>query len=138
MKASIEEAIAMASRGKSLEGVIIEGLQDSQVKAMDALLLSRHGIVIPEENIYYDDNDIAYDEDFDAITWSSEPIQLSFEEKVTLANQSPGDDKTAISLNIAVADTELKQWITMNRQKVESILSALLVDLYKTQKVLKE
>ena len=139
MKASIEEVIAMASKGQSLEGVLIEGLQDRQVKAMDALMLSRHGIVIPEENIYYDDNDIAYDEDFDDVTWSSEPIQLSFEEKVALANQAlQRHDVAVISLNIAVADAEVKQWININRQKVERILSDLLVDLYKTQKVLKE
>ncbi|MBK6622860.1 MAG: hypothetical protein IPG32_19100, partial [Saprospirales bacterium] len=47
MKVGIEEAIAMANDGQSLEGIIIEGLNDSQIKAMDALMLARHGIVIP-------------------------------------------------------------------------------------------
>ena len=81
MKVGIEEAIAMANDGQSLEGIIIEGLNDSQIKAMDALMLARHGIVIPEQNIYYDDSEIAYDEDFDDVEWSKEPIKLSFEEK---------------------------------------------------------
>lgn len=135
----IDEAIAMANKGQSLEGVVIEDLKDKQVKAMDALMLSRYGIVIPEENVYYDDSEIAYDEDFDDVAWSSEPIQLTFEEKVELANRSAEkDDKEDISLKITVANNELKQWIKMNQKKVEGILSNLIVDLYKTQKVIKK
>jgi len=139
MKMRIDEAIAMANKGQSLEGVVIEDLKDKQVKAMDALMLSRYGIVIPEENVYYDDSEIAYDEDFDDVAWSSEPIQLTFEEKVELANRSAEkDDKEDISLKITVANNELKQWIKMNQKKVEGILSNLIVDLYKTQKVIKK
>lgn len=135
----IDEAIAMANKGQSLEGVVIEDLKDKQVKAMDALMLSRYGIVIPEENVYYDDSEIAYDEDFDDVAWSSEPIQLTFEGKVELANRSAEkDDKEDISLKITVANNELKQWIKMNQKKVEGILSNLIVDLYKTQKVIKK
>ncbi len=139
MKVGIEEAIAMANDGQSLEGIIIEGLNDSQIKAMDALMLARHGIVIPEQNIYYDDSEIAYDEDFDDVEWSKEPIKLSFEEKVALANRGFQDnDKEEISLTIAVSDKEVKQWIKINQQKVEKIISGLIVDLYKTKKVFKD
>ena len=135
----IDEVIMMAKKGHSLEGVVIEDLKNKQIKAMDALMLSRYGIVIPEENIYYDDSEIAYDEDFDDVTWSSEPIQLTFDEKVELANQSAQrDDKENISLSITVANNELKQWIKLNQNKVEAILSNLIIDLYKTQKVLKK
>ncbi len=81
MKVGIEEAIAMANDGQSLEGIIIEGLNDSQIKAMDALMLARHGIVIPEQNIYYDDSEIAYDEDFDDVEWSKDSIKLSLRRK---------------------------------------------------------
>jgi hypothetical protein len=139
MKVGIEEAIAMANDGQSLEGIIIEGLNDSQIKAMDALMLARHGIVIPEQNIYYDDSEIAYDEDFDDVEWSKEPIKLSFEEKAALANRGFQDnDKEEISLKIAVSDKEVKQWIKINQQKVEKIISGLIVDLYKTKKVFRE
>lgn len=139
MKVGIEEAIAMANDGQSVEGIIIEGLNDSQIKAMDALMLARHGIVIPEQNIYYDDSEIAYDEDFDDVEWSKEPIKLSFEEKVALANRGFQDnDKEEISLKIAISDKEVKQWIRINQQKVEKIISGLIVDLYYTKKVFKE
>ncbi len=139
MKIGIDEAITMANNGQNLQGVIIEDLNDRQVKAMDALMMARHGIVIPEQNIYYDDSEIAYDEDFDEVKWGSEPVQLTFEEKVELANRGfRGTDKEMISLNIAIADKEVKQWIKVNLHKVEGIISGLIVDLYKTQKSLRE
>jgi len=139
MKIGIDEAIAMANNGQSLQGVIIEGLNESQVKAMDALTLAKYGVVIPEQNIYYDDSEIAFDEDFDEVKWSSGPVQLSFEEKVELANRGfRGNDNEMISLRIAVADKEVNQWIKVNLHKVEGIISGLIVDLYKTRKSLRE
>jgi hypothetical protein len=139
MKIGIDEAIAMANNGQSLQGVTIEGLNESQVKAMDALTLAKHGVVIPEQNIYYDDSEIAFDEDFDEVKWSSEPVQLTFEEKVELANRGfRGNDDEMISLRIAVADKEVNQWIKVNLHKVEGIISGLIVDLYKTRKSLRE
>ena len=139
MKIKIKEAIAMAAKGQNLQGVAIEDLNDKQVKAMDALLLARHGIVVPEQHIYYHDSEIAYDEEFDEVAWGKNPVQLTFEEKVEIANrQSRSNDKEMISLNIAVADKEVNQWLKVNLHKVEGIVSGLIVDLYKTQKALRE
>lgn len=61
MKLKIEQAIERARKKQSLEGVVIEDLKETQVRAVDALILAEYGIVIPEQNIYYSDDDIAYD-----------------------------------------------------------------------------
>ena len=82
MKLKIEQAIETARKNKSLEGVIIEDLKGTQVRAVDALILAEHGIVIPEQNIYYKDDDIAYDPDFDDVKWSKEPLKMTWEEKI--------------------------------------------------------
>lgn len=46
------------------------------------MILSRGGIVIFEENIYYDDIEIEYDEEIDELVIGKEIIGLSWEEKL--------------------------------------------------------
>ncbi len=87
MKVKVKQAIAMARNNESLGGVIIEDLQDTQVRAVDALALAEHGILLPEQNIYYNDDDIAYDTNFDEVEWSKEPLKMNWEEKIQLAAQ---------------------------------------------------
>lgn len=88
MKLKIEQAIERARKKQSLEGVVIEDLKETQVRAVDALILAEYGIVIPEQNIYYSDDDIAYDPDFDEVTWSKEPLKMTWEEKIRLAEET--------------------------------------------------
>jgi len=85
MKLKVEQAIERARNNKSLEGVIIEDLKEKQVRAVDALILAEYGIVIPEQNIYYSDEDIAYDPDFDGVKWSKKPLKMTWEEKIRLS-----------------------------------------------------
>ncbi len=87
MKVKVEQAIEMAKNNESLKGLVIEDLSDTQVRARDALVLAEHGILIPEQNIYYNDEDIAYDPDFDETEWSREPLKMTWEEKVQLAEK---------------------------------------------------
>lgn len=87
MKVTIEQAIEMARKNESLKGIVIENLNDTQVSAANALLLAEQGVAIPEQNIYYDDNDIAYDPDFDETEWSKEPINMTWDEKIKLAEK---------------------------------------------------
>ena len=67
----------MARRKESLAGVVIEDLQEAQVRAADALALAEQGIVVPEQHIYYNDEDIAYDPDFDEGEWGEEPLDMT-------------------------------------------------------------
>ena len=87
MKLKIEQAIERARNNKSLQGVVIEDLKDTQVRPVDALILAEYGIVVPEQNIYYNDADIAYDPDIDNVNWSEEPLNMTWEEKVRLSEE---------------------------------------------------
>lgn len=71
----------MAHEGKSLKGLVLEDIQDVQVNVRDALSLSRQGIVVPEANLFYDDNDIVYDEDIDGLEKIGPLRKMSWEEK---------------------------------------------------------
>ena len=140
MKLKIEQAIEMARKNKSLEGVIIEDLNETQVRAVDALILAEYGIVIPEQNIYYSDEDIAYDPDFDEVKWSEEPLRMTWEEKMRLSEEIEKNNKKEeeISVKVNISDQEVRQWVNENYDKMGQILGNFIVDIYKANKIIKE
>lgn len=140
MKVNIEQAIEMARKNKSLEGVVIEDLKETQVRAVDALILAAHGIVIPEQNIYYKEEDIAYDADFDEVEWSKEPLQMTWEEKMQLAEEieNKHQKEEEISVKVNIADQEVRQWVNENYDKMGRILGNFIVDIYKANQIIKE
>ena len=140
MKLRIEQAIEMARKNKSLEGVIIEDLKETQVRAVDALILAEYGIVIPEQNIYYSDEDIAYDPDFDDVKWSEEPLKMTWEEKMQLSEEMDKNNKKEgeISVKVNISDQEVRQWVNENHDKMGQILGNFIVDIYKANKIIKE
>ena len=140
MKLKIEQAIELARKDKSLEGVIIEDLKETQVRAVDALILAEYGIVIPEQNIYYSDEDIAYDPDFDDVKWSEEPLKMTWEEKMQLSEEMDKNNKKEgeISVKVNISDQEVRQWVNENHDKMGQILGNFIVDIYKANKIIKE
>lgn len=139
MKVKVEQAIAMARNNESLRGLVIEDLKDTQVRAVDALALAEHGIVLPEQNIYYNDEDIAYDPDFDEVDWSKEPLQMTWEEKMQLAEKMEkntlGDEE--ISVIIKIPDRQVRQWAKENNEQMGQILGNFIVDIYKANQIIK-
>jgi len=134
MKMKVEKAIEFARNNKSLEGATIEDLEGTQVRAVDALILAENGIVIPEQNIYYNDDDIAYDPDIDDVEWSTKPISLTWDEKAELARQIGEEEE--ISVKIKIADKEIRRWMHDNRDKMGLILENFVVDIYKANKII--
>ena len=139
MKVKLEQAVTMARNNESLKGVVVEDLNDTQVRAADALILAEHGIVIPEQNIYYQDEDIAYDPDFDETDWSKEPLNMAWEEKVHLAEKMAkyGAFEEEISVRINIPDREIREWMHNNRDKMGQILANFIVDIYKANRIIK-
>ena len=143
MKIKIDQAILKARNGESLAGITIEDLQDTQVKVKDALILAEYGILIPEQNIFYDDADIAYDADIDDVEWSKEPIRMTWEEKIKMfmdqqlekEEQSKGENE--VMVKVEIADQEVREWVKKNRDKMGQLLGGLIADLYKVHTTLK-
>ena len=102
--------------------------------------LAKAGFVVPEEAIYYDDDDIAYDPDFDEIEWSKEPIKMSWDEKIKLAEKRRlnGDVEEEVSVRIKIADRDIRQWMYRNRDKMGLILADFIVDIYKANKIIQK
>jgi hypothetical protein len=84
---TVKEAVERINKGGNLKGVILDESTTKQVNVRDALVLSRGGIVIPEQNVYYDDDEIEYDEDIDELVITSGVVKLSWEEKAKRAEE---------------------------------------------------
>ena len=139
MKVNVEQAIAMARNNESLKGLVIEDLGDTQVRAVDALILAEHGILLPEQNIYYNEEDIAYDPDFDEVEWSKEPLNMTWEEKIQLAEKIArnGGSDEEISVKVKITDHEVRQWMKEHNDKIGQILGNFIVDIYKANQIIK-
>jgi len=139
MKVKVEQAIEMARNNETLEGLVIEDLMDTQVRAVDALALAEHGIILPEQNIYYNDDDIAYDPDFDEVEWSKEPLKMTWEEKIQLSEKieknSLGEEE--IAFVVKISDRQVRQWVKENNEKMGQILGNFIVDIYKANQIIK-
>lgn len=84
---TVKEAVEMVNQGGNLEGVSLDENTLMQVNVRDAMVLSRWGIVVPEQNIYYNDEEIEYDEDIDELVITSGIVNLSWEEKAKRAKE---------------------------------------------------
>lgn len=63
-KISLSEALKLLVDNKLDGSFSVEFLESDRIEATDAIKLGAIGIDVPEANIYYDDDNIADDDDF--------------------------------------------------------------------------
>ena len=134
MKVKTSEAIKMAKEGKSLKGVILEDINEVQVSVRDAMSLSREGIVVPEANMFYDDNEIAYDEEIDGLERIGELRKMSWEEKEAFLS---GEDENEIAVKIRIPNRRMKLWVDKNSTRISDMLGSVLLSLYNAEEKFK-
>ncbi len=103
---TIKEAVERVNNGKTL----LDKESMMQVNVRDAMVLSRGGIVIPEENLYYDDTDIEYDEEIDELEIEEEITALSWEEKSKRFEEGKRIVRK-VSIDITTDESEIGNWI---------------------------
>ena len=124
------------NNGETLKGIVLDKESMMQVNVRDAMVLSRGGIVVPEENLYYDDSDIEYDEEIDDLKIGEEITGLSWEEK-SKRFQENTTDKKKVSIAISTDEEEIDNWIENNKNKLGVILKPIIVNLFKAEKAIK-
>jgi adenine-specific DNA methylase len=126
---TVKEAVDRVNSGQNLEGVHLDKESLKQVNVRDAMILNSGGIVVPEENLYYDDNDIVYDEEIDELVIGEEITGLSWEEKINRFQnyQNTNED---ISINLSTQDQEFNKWIEMNKGFLEKVLRPIVKNLF--------
>lgn len=119
-KISVSEALQKLEAGESVTGYSID-FDRIKVEALDVMKLSKGGIVVPESAIYYNDDEIVYDEDFEG-DW----VKVN-----TPANGS----RTEVKITL---DNDVRQWVEANNVQLDQLLEKLLDSFYKTQKLVSE
>ena len=131
MKVKTSDAIKMANEGKSLKDVVLEDINDVQVNVRDAMPLSREGIVIPEANIFYDDTDIAYDEEIDGLEKIGKLRKMSQEEKRAFFEEE--EEENEVSIKLRIPNNQMKSWIGKNSTRISDMLESILLSLYNAE-----
>jgi hypothetical protein len=90
---------------------------DDQVEALDAFLLRKNGIVLPDHLVFYDDESIDFDDDADITTEDFENEKLV---RVLRAE--------------IVVDKEIADWVSRGNVNVNQLLTNLMKDFYKNAK----
>ena len=134
---TVKEAVERVNQGETLEGVVLDESTTRQVNVRDAMVLSMGGIVIPEENIYYNDADIEYDEDIDELVVTSGIVALSWEEKAKRAKaygEKADREQPTVSVDLSTHKPEIDAWIENNKQKLATLLKPIVISLYRAEK----
>ena len=120
---SVSEAISKIESGKSLEGYSIN-FERIKVEALDVMKLSKAGINVPEESIYYDDDEIAFDEEFEG-NW----------ERIDYDPIEEAKSQTEVKIKVK---QDIRQWIESKNIKLDKLIENLLEGFYQTQKRISE
>lgn len=120
-KLSVSEALAKIESGEALNGYTID-FEHIKVEALDVMKLVKHGIKVPEDAIYYDDDATQYDEAFEG-DW----------ERI---DYDPAQSQEAAAEIKITLNNEIKNWIDTKGIKLEKLVKDLLENFYKTQKLI--
>ena len=116
---SLKEAIKLLVDNKLDSSYSVEFLASDRIEATDAIKLGAMGIDVPEENIYYDDDNIADDDAFDG-EWM--PIDSDIEHY-----------KNHLTIQLKV-DQEIENWLSSTDIDLDSLVSELLTGFYRSSK----
>lgn len=106
--------------------------------AMDAFHLRKNGFHVPDELITYNDEDIAYDPDFDDGEWSKPLQEMTPDElEATFADPEP-DDPDAVTLSLKLESAEEHEWLAENAGRIAKILQPIASALYAAEQEMKD
>jgi hypothetical protein len=121
-KITVSEALKKIESGESVSDYAID-FDRIKVEALDVMKLSKAGIEVPDEVVYYDDEAIAYDEEFGG-EWTPidhDPVQLA--------------EKT-LDLKIHL-EADVTSWLEAKEIKLEELAEELIRNFYKVNQMVK-
>ncbi|MBC7777204.1 MAG: hypothetical protein H7246_17360 [Phycisphaerae bacterium] len=119
-KISVSEALQKLESGESVSNYSID-FNRIKVEALDVMKLSKGGIVVPEAVIYYGDDDIVYDEDFEG-DW-------------VRVNAPANSKQTEVKI---ILQDDISQWVESNHVQLDHLIEKLLDGFYRAQKMVRE
>jgi hypothetical protein len=110
------KAVELLRSGQSISGYQIQFTED-KVEALDAFLLRKNGIELPDYLVFYDDESIDFGDDVDI---SAEDF---VHEKLVRVLRAE-----------VVVDQEIADWVSQDNINVNQLLTNLMKDFYKNAK----
>ena len=104
-------------RGGQTVGDYDMRFNDDKVEALDAFLLRKNGIALPDHLVFYDEDSIDFEDDADITTEDVEHEKLV----------------QVLRAEIAI-DIEIADWVSQGNINVNQLLSNLMKDFYKNAK----
>lgn len=120
-----------------MANLIPADLNETRVSFRDAMLLVENGYGIQQENIRYDDTDIVADPDFDDVEWNGDYQSLGNVLAENGAAYVASQNPETITVELTIKDQNLREWLAGKSNNLENIVSKLLEDLYRTEKLLR-
>jgi hypothetical protein len=111
-----KKAVELLKGGQSISDYEIN-FNDDRVEALDAFLLRKNGIALPDHLVFYDDDSIDFEDDADIATEDFENKKLV---RVLRAE--------------IVVDKEIADWVSQGNVNVNQLLTNLMRDFYKNAK----
>ncbi len=120
-KISVSEALKKIELGEQISGYSID-FERIKIESLDVMKLSKAGVSVPEKAIYYDDESIVYDEEFegDWVEIDGDPLM-----------KMEGETEIKIQLN-----SEVRKWIESKNIQLDELVENLIDSFYNTQKVI--
>jgi len=122
-KITLAEALELLQENKLNEEYEVAYTASDKVEATDALKLGALGIDVPEEKIYYDDELLEDDDEFDG-DWVK--IDSDIE-----------DYKKHLTIRLEV-DPEIEDWLSSSNIDMDALVSALITGFYRSSKAVGE
>lgn len=118
-KISLSEALNLLASNDLDSSYSIDFSKSDRVEATNAIKLGAIGIDVPEENIFYDDENITDDDDFNG-KWI--PIDSDIEHY-----------KSHLTIQLKV-DKEIENWLSSTDIDLDALVSELITGFYRSSK----
>jgi len=116
IKINQTEALKLLKEGTDISDYSIE-FNDEKIEAIQAIVLGKNNINVPEHLIYYDDTTIDFSDDPD----------------ITKEDIETGEISWMVNTSLPL-DNEIKQWIKQEKIDVDKLLTQLVTNFYETVK----
>ncbi|MBL7826948.1 MAG: hypothetical protein JNJ57_09985 [Saprospiraceae bacterium] len=111
-----KKAVELLRGGQTVSDYDIH-FNDEKVQALDAFLLRKNGVILPDHLVFYDDDSIDFEDDAEITTEDFE------------------NEKLVRVLRAEVAiDNEIADWVSQSNINVNQLLANLMRDFYKNAK----
>lgn len=120
---TVSEALSKIESGQSIEGYSMD-FERIRVEALDVMKLSKAGIDVPDDSIYYNDEKTVFDEEFEG-NWKridNDPLRET-------------DSQHEVTIKIK---SEIRQWAEARNIHLDRLIENLLERFYQTEKEISE